>query len=285
MPSILVAGATGYLGRHVVQAAAARGWNVTALVRGDKSVDGATQVVSVDVTDPSTLQGVADGHDFVFSALGITRQTDKVTYEDIEYTANVHLLDEALRAGVVGFGVISVVRPDVFADLAICVSREKFVRHLQQSASTTKTLPTVVRATGFFSDLQDVFDMAAGGRLFLVGDGETQVNPVHGEDLANAALDALVSGVAEVDVGGPDVMSWNAIARLAFSSLQTPPKVTHVPVWFAKAALAVVRLVHRRAFDVGSFIARGSTNDVVAPTTGRHTLASHYQELARGRTS
>lgn len=279
MPSILVAGATGYLGRHIVQEAAARGWDVTALVRGDKKVEGATNVVAVDVTDPSTLAGVADGHDFLFSALGITRQTDDVTYEDIEYTANTHLFDEAVRAGVARFGVISVVRPDVFQDLAICTSRERFVRHLQSS-----TLPsTVVRATGFFSDLEDVFNMAADGRIYLVGDGETRVNPVHGVDLAKAALDAMESGVDEVDVGGPDVMSWNDIADLAFSALQAPPKVTRVPAWLAKGALSVVRLAHRRAYDVGSFIVRGATNDVVAPKRGTHTLASHYEELARAR--
>ena len=80
---VAVAGATGYLGSHLVAECARRGLEVTALVRGGKQVPAAAKVVEVDVADPATLVGIFDEQDAVFSALGITRQTDKVTYENI----------------------------------------------------------------------------------------------------------------------------------------------------------------------------------------------------------
>ena len=275
---VVVAGATGYLGRHVVAEFARRGYAVTAIVRSGKTVPHAARVVEADVTDPDTLRGVFQGATWAFSGLGITRQTDAVTYEDIEYRANLNVMQAAIDAGVRRFGVIAAVAPDVFEGLAITASRERFIAELRQAPIAS----TVVRATGFFSDLREVFDMAASGRVYLLGDGTTRVNPVHGEDLAAAAVDALLEGHDAVDVGGPDVLSWNEAAQTAFDALGTPAKVTHVPAWIPKLVLPLVRPFNRRAYDVGSFIVRGATHDVVAPRHGHHSLRTFYETLARG---
>ncbi len=278
---IVVAGATGYLGRHVVSALAERGHHVTALVRPDKAAEHAHRTLEVDVTDPATLRGCFEGADRVFSALGITRQTDAVTYEDIEYTANKHLLTEAVTAGVKSFGVISVVRPDVFRDLAILSSRERFIAELRQAPIRS----TVVRATGFFSDMRQVFDMAASGRVWLVGDGTPRVNPVHGADLAEASVDALLAEVETIEVGGPDVFTWNEIAAAAFEALDAPVRVIRVPAGLAKVGLSLTRPFNRRAYDVGSFIVRGAQHDVVAPSHGHHHLRTFFRDCARAHSA
>jgi len=278
---VVVVGATGYLGGHVVTALAHRGHHVTAVVRPGKTAPDAHRTVEADVTDPSTLQGVFDGATRVFSALGITRQTDKVSYEDIEYTANLHVLRASIAAGVKGFGVISVVNPDVLEGLSIVTSRERFIAELRDAPIPS----TVVRATGFFSDLRDVFQMAASGRAYLVGDGTKRVNPVHGEDLAEACVDALLAETSEAQVGGPEVFSWEQIAQLAFGALGVPAKVTHVPAWIPRLALPLIRPFNRRAYDVGSFIVRGSTHDMVAPCHGHHRLGPFFESLARAHSA
>lgn len=279
MPTIVIAGATGYLGRHLVSVCRARGWTVRAIARPGKTVRDAHETVHADVTDPASIRGVFDGADLAFSALGITRQTDKVTYEDIEYTANAHLLDEAIRSGVARFGVISVARVEAFRGLAITESRERFVSHLQQRSTAGDIDATVVRATGFFSDMGDVFEMAEQGRIFLVGDGTCRVNPIHGTDLATACADALEQGQDEVSVGGPETFTWNEVATLAFDVTGKRERVARVPAWLIRWLLPVVRVFSQRAFDVGSFILRGATTNVTAPPTGTHTLRDHYEAL------
>jgi uncharacterized protein YbjT (DUF2867 family) len=119
MPTIVAAGATGYSGRYLVAELSRRGHRVRALVRPDKSVDGADEVFVGEATRASTLEGLCHGADAVFSSLGITRQTDRVSYEDVDYEANLNVLAEAQRAGVRRFGFISVVRPEVFAPSAL----------------------------------------------------------------------------------------------------------------------------------------------------------------------
>lgn len=274
MSVVVVAGATGYLGRHLVEALAERGHHVRALARAGKAVPHAQEVLHVDVLDPATLVGVCDGADAVFSALGITRQTDAVTYEDIEFTANLHLLHEARSAGVPRFGVISVVNPEALEGLAITASRERFVAALRD----TPVSSLVVRATGFFSDLEEVLEMARSGRVWLVGDGTRRINPVHGRDLADAIAEGLFTTAETLQVGGPEVFTHNAIADLAFEVLGRPPRVTHVPTWMARLALGVVRLFHRRTYDIGSFIVQGAQQDMLGEVRGHQSLRSFYEE-------
>lgn len=277
---VVVAGATGYLGRHLVVELAARGFEVAAIVRPGKSAPGASVIIEAQVTEPASLVGVLDGAVAVFSALGVTRQNDAVSYHDIEFQANLNLLREAERAGVPRFGVISAVNPEVFAGLAILESREQFIAELKTSSVES----LVVRATGFFSDMSDLFDMAKSGRAYTIGNGTTQTNPIHGADLAKVCADALVAVEPpphrEIDTGGPDTYSWNEIARLAFDALGTRPKITHVPAWIPKLLLPALKPFRRRTYDIAQFIVHGSLVNMTAPPHGTHHLRDTYAALA-----
>ena len=71
-PKILILGATGPTGRHIVSQALARGWDVTVLVRSpEKAADlkGAKLVVG-DARDEKALRPAVKGRDAVISALG-----------------------------------------------------------------------------------------------------------------------------------------------------------------------------------------------------------------------
>ena len=47
----------------------------------------------------------------------------------------------------------------------------------------------IIRPNGFFSDMKDFLEMANGGRVYLFGNGQYKLNPIHGSDLAEAILD------------------------------------------------------------------------------------------------
>jgi nucleoside-diphosphate-sugar epimerase len=105
MPHVFVAGATGYLGRHIVSEYLSRGWTVTALVRDASRATnlGPARLVEGQATKPDTLTHLMQGVDLVISSLGITRQTDGVGYWDVDYQANLNLLNEAIRSDVARF--------------------------------------------------------------------------------------------------------------------------------------------------------------------------------------
>jgi uncharacterized protein YbjT (DUF2867 family) len=281
MQRILVAGATGYLGGFVCRELRARGYFVRALVRSphklDRLWDAADEIVHGKVTEPETLEHVCDDMDAVFSSVGITRQHDGLSFRDVDYQGNLNLLRAARQAGVQKFVYVSVLDGPDLRHLDIVDAHEAFVDELQASG----VAHTVLRPTGYFSDLGELLAMARKGRVWLIGDGTARVNPIHGADLAVACADAIEANAAAIDVGGPEVMTWNQAAAVAFEACGRPAKITHVPDWLMWPIVRLVRLVNRHQGELLAFFTTMATRDVVAPATGSHTLAGHYAELTQ----
>lgn len=74
MSLILVSGATGYIGRHLLNSLLADNLPVRALVhsewKGEELEDRGVEVVHGDVLDPETLEGIADGVETVYHLVG-----------------------------------------------------------------------------------------------------------------------------------------------------------------------------------------------------------------------
>lgn len=82
------------------------------------------------MTKSETLNGICKDVDVVISAVGITRQKDGLTYMDVDYQANVNLINEAKRNGVKKFIYISVLNGEKLRGLKICEAKEKLVDYL-----------------------------------------------------------------------------------------------------------------------------------------------------------
>jgi uncharacterized protein YbjT (DUF2867 family) len=274
MQTLLVAGATGYLGGFIVSEAKRRGYRVRALVRPGKTVSDADEVFEGEATRPETLAGLCDGVDAVFSSLGITRQADQATYMDVDYRANANVLAEAQAAGVGRFGVVSAADPERFTTNPLMEARERFVRDLQASGLPS----TVVRSTGFFSDMEEFLAMARRGTVYLF-QGEAVMNPIHGADLAVVVLDALEASEAEVVAGGPELLRYRQVAELAFAALDEPVRIRVVPTWLVLGLLWLVRPFSSRLHTIGAFMHAGSQADMLGDRHGTRHLAEHFRRL------
>lgn len=279
MQRVLIAGATGYLGGFVAREFKDRGHFVRALVRSSRKVgalwDSTDEIVRGEITRPETLEHVCDGIDAVFSSVGITRQKDGLTFREVDYQGNKNLLDEALRAGVRKFVYVSAVNGPSLRHLDIVAAHEDFVDELKASGIEY----AVLRPTGYFSDMGEIFAMAKKGRVWLIGDGTNRVNPIHGADLARACAGAIEGRETEIDVGGPETVTWNEAAELAFEVLGRPARISHVPGWLMWAVVRLVRVFNRHQGELLAFFTTMATTDVVAPAVGVHTLESHFREL------
>lgn len=107
---VLLAGATGYLGGFLLHELTRRNYSTRVVVRNPSRLSGVSNVDirTAEVTQADTLRGICDDIDVVISTVGITRQKDGVTYMDVDYQANVNLINEALHSGVKRFIYISV---------------------------------------------------------------------------------------------------------------------------------------------------------------------------------
>ncbi|MGI9604120.1 MAG: SDR family oxidoreductase [Acidimicrobiales bacterium] len=288
---VLVAGATGYLGKFVVEAFKQRGYWVRALTRDQGrlgepgpftapgiSDDDVDEVFVGELTDPTTLTGLMDGIDIVFSSVGISRQRDGLTFEEVDYACNHRLIELAVASGVEKFVYVSMQGADTpdLSGLAITAAHERVVDELRSSGLEYG----IVRPCGYFSDMGVLLSMAKRGRSFLVGDGTNKMSPIHGRDLAHVCVDVAEGNKLEVEAGGPEVMTQREAAELAFDVVGKPPKITVIPMWAARGLVKGVRVLSKQFGDLAQFIVVAGEVDGVGPPLGTTTLRSYFERLA-----
>ncbi len=276
---VIVAGATGYLGSYLVGKLLEQGHHFKAIARNVKKLQAMglekRQIIMAKVTQPSSLRDKITGAEVLISTVGITRQKDGLTYMDVDYQANMHLLAEAQRAGVRKFIYISAVNGDQMRHLKIMEAKEKFVDALKASGMDY----TIIRPNGFFSDLKDFLVMAKSGRVYLFGDGNYKLNPIHGADLAEMIVESIRSSQKEIEVGGPDILTQNEIAELALKALGKSVKVMHLPDWIRRAMISLLRtFTSSRTYGPYEFFLSMMAQDNIAPRYGIYRLKTFFQE-------
>ena len=287
MRKVLVAGATGYLGRFVTRELKQRGYWIRVLARNPEKLkqigpylqpavtNEIDDLFPGEVTRPETLKGLCDDIDIVFSSIGITRQNDKLTYRDVDYQGNRNILDIALMNSVTKFIYVSVFNAHLYENLAIVKAHEDFVRDLKDSGMDY----SIIRPTGYFSDMSEFLNMAKTGRIYLIGDGSNKINPIHGADLAKVCADAITGKEKEIPVGGPDTYHVKEIAELAFSTVNKRTRITRISTFLANLSVKALRPFNKQMSDLVDFFVATGQHDGVAPATGSHSLKAYYKEL------
>lgn len=283
MASVLVAGATGYLGRYVVAELHSRGHLVRAVVRdrdrarregpwGSPSLDGLVDEWALgSVTDPRFTRDLAADVEHVVSALGVTRQ--KADPWQIDNLANLAILNSALKhAG--SFTYINTLGGD-HCPARLTRAKSAFA----QTLSVAEICSQIINPPAYFSDMTEVLTMARRG-LVAVFRPEARINPIHGADLAAYVVDRMEEGRTSTwDVGGPDVLSWRELAHLAFDAVGKRSRVLTVPAWALPPALRLTGLFSPRLADTAQFMTWNMMRDCVAPMTGTHHLADFYRTV------
>ena len=279
MKKVLLAGATGYLGKYIAAELITQNYSTLVLIRNSEKFKAfniqVDEIIKAKVTEKSTLINCCENVEVVISTVGITKQKDGLNYLDVDFHANMNLLDEAKRSGVKKFIYVSVLNGDKLRYLKICEAKEKFVDELRNSGLDY----CIIRPSGFFSDMSEFLRMANKGKIYLFGDGNQKLNPIHGEDLARVCVSAVDKSEKEIDVGGPETLTQNKIADLAFIAVDKDPKIVHIPDFFRRMILKVGRLfMSSQSFGPVEFFMNAMAMDMVAPRYGTHHLIDFFKE-------
>lgn len=278
-PTVLLAGATGYLGKHIASQLIKQNINCKLIARNTKKLEQYnttnSSIVKAEVTIPETLKLTMEGVHTVISTVGITRQKDGLTYMDVDFQANINLLSEAKKAGVKKFIYISAINGNHLRHLKIFEAKELFVDALKCSGLDY----TIIRPNGFFSDMKDFQDMANKGKIYLFGSGENKLNPIHGEDLAKICIEAIHLKDKEIIIGGPDVLTQNEIAVLAFKALNKPVKIKHLPDLIRRIIIFFLKtFTSSKTYGPYEFFLTLIAQDNIAPRYGKHRLKNFFKQ-------
>jgi NADH dehydrogenase len=254
---IAVIGGTGRLGRLVSARLVEAGERVRVVARSTPSapVPG-TDFVAADLRDPSTLAPALNGADTVVAAAHGMDPANGESPAEVDRDGNIALI-EAARTRDADVVLVSVVDASGHHPLELHRMKWAAEQHLRSSGVGW----TIVRASAIAEMWMEMFDQSAkagkGPQVF--GDGDNPVNFVSVEDVAvavaRAATDPALRGQV-VEVGGPDNLTLNELARMVSPSVaprHLPRLALHVmgqaarPVRPSLARLARMSLAMDRA--------------------------------------
>ena len=249
---ILVTGATGFVGGHVVRALANAGERVRALVR-DTSGAGALddvdcELVRADVTDVESLRSAVEGCSAVVHLVAIL--TGKpADFERVMTAGTRDLLDAARGAGVTRFVHMSALGTSEATKDTVPYYRAKWTT--EEAVRGSGLGHAILRPSFVFAgDGGALAQFARIARLApvtpVIGNGKQRIQPIWADDLARAVTLAVRrSDDLLVEIGGPDIVDWNEFWSQLKSALNTRRPALHVPFWFMRPQAAILeRLPH-----------------------------------------
>lgn len=232
---VFITGATGFIGRRVIQRLVTTGHTVHALCRRpDLKVD--VEWVLGDLERPESYQPALSGVDAVIHLGALTGKALAARHDRVNRTATRSLHEAAREAGVPRFifaSTVAVRYPDK-GKRPYVKAKEAAEKALREERPPTIVLrPTLV--LGADSPIGN--QLAQLARLPLTpvfGDGKTRLQPVHVDDVAEAFVDLAVStdpGGATIEMGGPEELSLDELMmrfRAAAGTSSRP--MAHFPV-------------------------------------------------------
>ncbi len=284
MAKVLVAGASGGVGKAVIQEFKQSHHQIRALVRHPAKLDNTNvnDVFLADARNPGKLKGACDGIDVVISALGgslqLGRTEGKATYWDVDYQANKNLLEEAKQAGVRKFIYVSVFKAQEVKGSAYFAAHAAFEDELKRSGLDY----AIVRPTGIYYIFDEFVKLARKGIIPLFGDGSAQTNPIDEHDVARVCVAAMDAAQTEYDIGGPEVFSRREISELCFQVLGKKPRFIKYPIGLIRVLIKPLKLFDQRLFDLLDFAILVNHTDFVAPRVGTEKLENYLKRLTAG---
>ncbi len=261
MSTILVTGASGFVGSHLVPTLTGAGHRVVALARTQASGDqilghlpvGQRDAVEVrlgDVTHPETLGAALAGVDAVVHLVAIPR--------DFSGGAELRLVNtEGTRAVIVAMQAAGVRRLVHMGAMGV-----EDVPDLHYASSKAKA-EALVRASGLdwtilkpslqFGEGDGFFNIVAGlvrispGLVPVPGNGRSRFQPIHVGDVATVTVRALADPATigqAYELGGPRYWTYTEITREVLTALGKRRLIVPMPVVLIRLVAGASELVH-----------------------------------------
>ena len=252
---ILVTGATGFVGRQVVEVFTTRGYRVRAMVHTPESASVLSgydpQIVHGDVRDRESLSRACEGADAVVHLATVLREGPGATFRTVNYEGTRNVLEAATSAGVKRF---------LFAS-ALGASSDPSVPYLysrwmaEQEVVNSPTPHTIVRFSAGFGEGDEFFTiMAAQVKLSpivpVAGDGTARFQPIAVEDVARCLLAAYETDDTigrTIEAGGPEHFTYDQMLDLIAEALGVRIAKVHLPVPLIRPVMAIMEALVPRS--------------------------------------
>jgi len=296
--NVLVTGATGFVGVHVVEALIEQGHSPAALVRSpgkaaERLPRGPVEIVPGDLSGSDALERAAEGRDAVLHVAGLIKAAGEREFREVNVRGTERLVRAIEKAGRPRFVLVSSLaaagpslpgRPLTGNEPARPVTaygRSK--RDAEEVVRASALRWTIVRPPMVYgpwdTEVLKVFRLARSGWAPMFGTGEQELNAVCAPDLGRGIVAAMgESGVERtLALCHPEVFTARSFALEVARAVGKPVRIVPVSPGLARVVLAVTgglaRLAGRAtvldADKASEFFAPAWTAD---PTPAREVL-------------
>jgi uncharacterized protein YbjT (DUF2867 family) len=229
----LVTGATGTLGRRIVRSLCEQEQPVRTLVRLSSRYSELEQrgaeILIGDLRQERDISKACQDIQYVVSSHGSNEANGSA--QDLDYRANINLIDAAKAAGVQHFVFISVLGVDRgYEDAPVFKAKWAVERYLQASGLNY----TILRPSGFAANLLPLAErFRQTGIYVLIGDPQARTSIVSTDDLAAIAIRSVTTEAARNQVfavGGPEVLQRGEIPEIFGRIFKREPILLNPPV-------------------------------------------------------
>ncbi|MEQ8229217.1 MAG: complex I NDUFA9 subunit family protein [Rhodospirillales bacterium] len=255
-----VFGASGFLGRHLVQRLAAAGYIIRAAGRDTESalflkpMGDVGQVVPwpADITRPDTVAAAVKDADVVVNLVGILYERGRATFDKIHVEGAANVAQAAAKAGAGHLIHMSALGAD--AESPAKYARTKAAG--EEAVKATFKKATILRPSVVFGPEDDFFNRFAGIAkispvLPVIGaasskEGGPKFQPVFVGDVADAVMAAIDMPKAQgqtFELGGPVVYSFRDIMKLVTAQTGRKRCLVPLPYWAAEMQACILGLL------------------------------------------
>jgi nucleoside-diphosphate-sugar epimerase len=265
---ILITGASGFLGFHLINEAQKRGLEVYAAVRKSSETDHLNcQLVHLNYSSVEELTTILTQYhfDYIVHAAAITRTKKEEIYEqvNVKYAENLGLAASRLRnlQSFVFVGSLAAIGPVAYNAPKITETSPKHPvtryghskKRAEEALLKIENLPlTIVRPTAIYGprekDLLVLLKTIQGGQDMYIGKKPQKLTFIHGEDAANAILNAAQKPFKEVrsyNLTDGNTYSRYAIAEAMQKATGKKAFRVHIPLLVVKSVAGVLEFVYR----------------------------------------
>lgn len=280
---VLVSGATGFVGKRVVQDLLSAGHVVFAASREGKPVPGAT-ALKLDVTNPSSCVSAVQAAqpEAVVHLVGIIREKGTQTFERVQHGGTQNLLEAAgsLRPRwlqMSALGAREGTSSGYFTSKAQAEGRVK-----TSSLDYTIFQPSLIFGEGddFFGKvLKNLVSVAP--IVPVIGHGLFPFRPVWVGDVSKAfvtALEVPQSVGKTYLLTGPKEYTFKQLLSLELETLNKRKPLVHVPLWAMNLVVPLMQMLPNPPItkDQYAMLLDGNTGD---PAPARDTFGLHMEPL------
>eukprot|EP00899_Mesostigma_viride_P028905 jgi/Mesvir1/919/Mv17479-RA.1 len=245
-----VFGATGFLGRYVVNELARRGSQIVVPYRGDedhvrplKLAGDLGQIVPLrfNLSDQDSIRDVIAGSNVVINLIGRSTETYYTSFEDANVKAAAVIAALCKENGgvdrLIHFSCLGASETAPSRYLRSKAEGDAWVREVFPRATILKPAPVYGPEDRFLIPIAKM--CREWMSVPIIDGGQQKVAPVHVNDVASAVTGVLRSTETigqEYQLAGPDVLTYKEVVDLVFDEVREYRNYTQLPSALAKLA-------------------------------------------------